>query len=505
MPPAPEALGTRIFRGALWMVALRLSVRSIGLVSVMLLARLLVPEDFGVIGTAALVTGVLAILGNTGVSDGLARLPDADERHVWTAWTIELLVAVLIALGIILATPWAAHWLNEPRLPHVLPWFAGVMVIQALGSPGALVLLRDMAFREEFRLRTSQKLLTVAAALGGALYFGDYRGLVAGAVVGAVLTAALTYRLYPYPVRLTLSCWRSFAGFSVWTVVYGAANHLSSVIDEIVVRRMATAGVFGLYHTSRDLGRVLVVEGVAPAAAALLPGLARLRGDPARCARAAAQAVAVAALVACLAGAVVSGAAAEITRVILGPQWTGAATFLAWVALGVAAHALAELHRGILAAVDRAHASALLWVLRAAALAVLCPLAARSGQVEHVAMAFAAVSVVLTLVDYLVVFRLLGQPRAALHMFVRPVLAGAAAWGAIAAVSAWLPLAALPVWALLPMLLAKVLLGATVYVLTVLACWRLAGRPAGGESALLARLPAGWRRILAGSLPVHPG
>jgi O-antigen/teichoic acid export membrane protein len=488
-----EPLSGVVLRGAAAMVALRFVLRAIGLVSIFFTARLLTPADFGVVGTSAIVLGLFAMLQTIGIGEALIRLRRLEPEHLHTAWTMNLIAATVVSTGIFVFAPYAARVLEEPALTEVLRWQAFTPTIIALLSPGTMTFMRDFAFRKEFTLKVFQKVVVVICVVTGAFLTHSYWGLVWGTMTGTTLYVAMSYVLYPYRPRLDLRRWRDFAGFSFWTLMLGFATYVATVVDEVVVRRMVATQLFGLYHTSRDLSRTMVSEMVAPASSALLPGLARLQDEPARFARAAQQAVGAGAIVAVAAGLGVSATAEEIVGLLLGPKWAGAAPILALTAIGVAGQTLAGLHRSILAALSKQHWSAGLWALRGAALAVCCVAAGAWGGMMAVATAFAVVSVLLTLLDYALIFARLGRPAAPLEIFARPVLAGAAMMGVLALFPAGLPLIlSAP---------AKVALGAATYGLVLWGAWFAMGRPDGAETALLHRLPSRIGRMF---LPRRP-
>jgi O-antigen/teichoic acid export membrane protein len=394
---------------------------------------------------------------------------------------MNLVAATIVSVCIWLSAPLAARLLDEPVLVEILRWQAFTPSIVALVSPGTMTFMRDFAFRNEFTLKLFQKAVIVVCVVAGAFVMRSYWGLVWGSMIGTVLSVAMSYVLFPYRPRFTLARYRDFIGFSFWTLLLSFATYVATVADEVVVRRLVSTQQFGLYHTSRDLSRTLVAEMVAPAAAALLPGLARLRDEPARFRRAAEQTVGVGAIVAVAVGLGVSATAPEITAILLGPQWTGAAPFLAWTSIGVAGHTMAGLHRSILAARDKPHWSTALWALRAAVLAGACAAAGEWGGMMAVAVTFVVASVLLMLFDYAVIFGQLGRPWAPVAIFTRPFLAGAAMMGVLALLPAGLPLlAAAPL---------KVCLGAATYGLVLGGLWFALGRPDGAETALLHRLP----------------
>src|SRR5262245_7542649 len=88
--------------GAMWMVAARWGVRLIGMASTMILARLLVPADFGLVAMASIVTGLVAVLFDYGVSTALIQNPRAGKDHFDTAWTIGIIQGGLVAAILLL-------------------------------------------------------------------------------------------------------------------------------------------------------------------------------------------------------------------------------------------------------------------------------------------------------------------------------------------------------------------------------------------------------------------
>jgi lipopolysaccharide exporter len=492
-PARAAPLASAVFHGALMLVGLRFAMRAIGFVSVVVTARLLTPADFGVMGTVAIVTGLFAILGQIGITEGLARLRTLEPGHVESAWTLNLIMAIVISAGLFLSAAPASRLLEEPQVEAALRWLAFSPLLAALASPGTMLLLREMRFRDEFILRAGQKIVLVCCTIAGAYAMRSWWGLVYGSLIGTLLGCALTYLLHPTRPALRLDRAREFLGFSFWTLVMALATYLSSIADEVAVRREADTATYGLYHASRDLSRVLVSEAVAPAAGALLPGMARLQDEPERFAAAAERAVGVGAIIAIAFGLGVSLTAAEVVGLLLGPQWLAAVPFLALVALGNIGQTLAGLHRGILAAMGRVRWSAGLWVLRAAVLVPACVLAAKWGGPIAVGATFAIVSCLLAVFDYALIFRALRRPWALRDIFARPL----AAAGAMALAVMLLPL---PEGApLLLAALAKAAAGAAAYGLVLLGLWWAVGRPSGAEATLIQRLPRPMARRL---LPV---
>jgi len=482
----PPSIADKVFGGALWFAALRLFSRLAGFLAFAIKARVLSPDDFGVIGSIALVAGFVGILGAHGVFDRLIRMPDMTEADVHRAWTLNLLFALGIAAATVASAAPAARFLNEPALADALRVVALRPIITALSSPIYIDWARALRFRPMVLFSMLTKLLEVVFSTAGAIMFRSYWGLIYGGLLAWACHVALTYVLKPYRPRLRLDGSAELLTFSTWSLTQAVANYFALNSDEIVVRRGSDTRSFGLYHVSRDLSRIFVLEAVAPVTEPLFAGLARMvqlgRG---RFLDAATKAVAAAALVAASVGFGLSATAAEAVAIVLGAGWGGAVPILNVIALGVAALAVSELHRSITVAFGRIEVSTLLWVVRATVQLAACAAAFAAGGAMAVAIAFLATALVLLVVDYSVVFRLLGgRATTTFRVLWRPALAGAVMAGLLSALP-WPP-----AWPVLGLALAKIGTGALAYGSVIVLAWLVAGRPQGGESVLLERLPA---------------
>jgi len=127
VPPAESsdaAVYRRIFSSSVWVFLMRWGIRSIGLVNTIILARLLTPEDFGIVAMSALLVGFLSGFMEFGAESLLIREPEATREHCNTAWTIRICQGTAMALLLsAMATP-AAAFFNEPRLAAVIHFTA---------------------------------------------------------------------------------------------------------------------------------------------------------------------------------------------------------------------------------------------------------------------------------------------------------------------------------------------------------------------------------------------
>ncbi|MCS6920504.1 MAG: oligosaccharide flippase family protein [Elioraea sp.] len=475
-----------VFEGGLLFLALRVFSRVLGFAAFAVKARVLTPHDFGLIGTLALVTGFVGILGAHGVFDRLVRMPEMTEADIHRAWTLNALFNLGIAATLVVLSEPAARFLREPDLAAALRVTALRPIITALASPIHVHWARALRFRPMVLFAMLTRLMDVVLSTAGAVILRSYWGLLYGTLLAIACQTVLTYVLLPFLPRPRLDKSGAFLAFSLWSLVHSLAKYFAMSADELIVRRRSDTGMFGLYHVSRDLSRIFVSELVLPVAEPLLAGLARIFTLGAAHFRAAVmKAIAAAALVSAAVGFGMSATAAEAVAVVLGGRWQGSVPILQVIALGVAALAVAELHRPVMVAFGRIQISTLLWVGRAVVQIAVSVVGFALGGAHGVAAAFSLSCTMLLFVDYAVVFRSLGGRAAtAFAVLWRPILAGAVMLAALFLLP-W-PTG----WPVLAAAFAKIAVGAATYGAVVMLTWRAAGRPQGGESVLLERLPA---------------
>ena len=119
----------KMLRGVGWMAAFKVAERLVSLVGMLVLARLLVPADFGLVVLATAAIGLLEVLGAFGLDTALIHQSDTTPRHYDAVWTFNLLFACVVAVVISCLAPIAASIYEEPRLVPIMLALAGARVV----------------------------------------------------------------------------------------------------------------------------------------------------------------------------------------------------------------------------------------------------------------------------------------------------------------------------------------------------------------------------------------
>lgn len=490
--PGNEGLPARqLLSGSIWMIAARWAMRLVGLASTMVLARLLAPEDFGLIAMVMMAYGLFETVSYAGVDLALMRAESDSRAHFDTAWTVQLLQGLFVATCVVLAVPWVAAYFNEPRLTTLMPIVAAKAVVDGLQNIGVVWFRKNLDFAREFRFNLYSRLLSFVIVIGLALWLRSYWALVAGSLAASVVTVVMSYVMHPFRPRPSLEKVRDLWGFSQWLLVSRIGSYLNRKCDGFIVGGAVGTGAMGSYHIAAELATLPSNELVMPIRRALFPTLAKMADDRVAFIHAAADSFSAVAVL-CLGVSVLMWVLApEFVGVVLGDRWSDAVLLVRLMAIYGGASSLVLVLEVPLWVAGRTHLSAAQAWLELALLAPLAAWAVRHGGVEAAAAARAGLSVLMVPV-----------------MMAFAVHAGNIGWGVLLA-AVWRPVAAVAGVAALSLLMpgpwfawplvtlvAKGVCFGLAFVAGIALLWALSGRPRGFEAAAVDRLGQLGRRLL---------
>lgn len=481
--PSAQPSGRLLARSAFMAVAVQWAIRLIGLVSVVALARLLDPEDFGLVAIALTAAGLVELFGWLGIGQALLRVREPEREHYDTAFTIQFLVfSSLAAVMVALVAPAAAAFYGLPELQVLLSVLAVRFLCIATVNIGVLDFERNFEFVRDLKMRVGARLAALIVTVAAAFLLRNHWALIVGLIAQSAFHTLATYIAHPFRPRLSLAKRRELLGTSLWVFASTMADWLQNNIERLVLGRFTTTYALGLFSTSKDLAMIFTHEvsiALNRVTFVTVAGTDAGRGPPPFATILGAYALVAAPLAAGLAAS-----AEDAVAVFLGAKWLAAAPFLQIIAIYTGVQAVYSVVAAVLQASGRARLAAGLSISGALLTAAAVVAAALlRGTAEAVALSALAASLVM-LFCYAVMLARASASRLwpVLSHVLRPALAAAAMLLAVIFIAD--PDSGSP----LLDLLVSVALGAPVYAVGLLTIWLLAGRPDGPETRIFAVL-----------------
>ncbi|MFN2577917.1 MAG: lipopolysaccharide biosynthesis protein [Pyrinomonadaceae bacterium] len=390
-------LGARSARGGAVTLTAQVCKFILSTVSAIVLARLLTPQDYGLIGMVAIIVGFLGMFQYLGLSTATVNWAELNHEQVSTLFWMNVGLSAAIMILTICAAPLAAWFYKEPRLRGITIGYAIAVLITGLAIQHEAILIRQMRFTIIAAIEISAMAIGLGAAIAAALYGARYWALVINQLVLAAVTVIGMWTACKWRpglpsrvagVRAMLSYGGNLTGFNLTS--YFARN-----LDNLLLGKFWGAYQLGLYSRAYQLLLMPMAQINSPLLSVAVPALSRLTDTPERYRAAYLRVLEKIAMVT-MPGVVFMIATSDwLVLFLLGPQWRD--TGRIFMLLGVAAVIQPATRTVLWLFTTQGRAREMfLWGIISSAIAVASIVAGLPWGAIGVAGAYAATDVVVT-------------------------------------------------------------------------------------------------------------
>ena len=329
------SLTHRTARAGLWLAFGDGCARAAGMLKVIVLARLLSPAEFGIMGVALLVTTWVQYFSELGFSAALIHKRDDIRPYLDTAWTIQLLRSAAVAGLVVLASPLVGWAFNEAAAVPVLQVLALQIVLQGLSNPAVVYLRKDLDARREVAWRATGIAAGLAVGIPAAFILRNVWALVLALLAASIVGTVMSYWVRPYRPSLHID-WakaRELMRFGRWIFSFRAVGFFTGNLDSLVVGKLLGATSLGIYQMALQLAVVPTATFGVHVHGVMFPAFSRIEDDRGRRV-ALLRALAIISSIVVPAGLFVTVFGEFVVKLALGPAWAGVYPLigiLAWV------------------------------------------------------------------------------------------------------------------------------------------------------------------------------
>jgi PST family polysaccharide transporter len=268
-----------VAKGAVTMAGFEAIAKFMDVISIIVLARLLVPEDFGIVALATATMLIVAKITELPVIEALVQRPELDQRDVDSAFTLNLLRGGVVGAAMVgISWPLAGLY-EDDRLVGLISALALVPLAKSFESPALVHVLRKVNYGPTAKSQLFGKVTGMLASVGVALLTGSYWALAVGLIVAALVTMVSTYLFCPYRPRLRFQGIVSILEFAGWVTAARIIIAISQQSDRFFVGYLLGKNVLGQYSMGSQISGMTTYALAGPILRPIFAGMSRIQED----------------------------------------------------------------------------------------------------------------------------------------------------------------------------------------------------------------------------------
>jgi lipopolysaccharide exporter len=280
-PTSSEPLSKRVVRGGIWVFSLRITNRGLGFIRTIILAHLLAPHDFGLLGIAMLAIATLETFSQTGFQAALIQKKENVESYLDTAWTVSAIRGVILFLILFLCAPIIAKFFNSPQATLVIMVIAVSTLLSGFRNIGILFFQKELEFNKQFFYELSATLVDLTVAITLAFMLRNVWALVWGGLAGNFMRLLMSYILHSYRprIRFEKENFQGLFGFGRWVLGSSILIFLITQGDDIFVGKMLGVTALGFYQMAYLISNLPATEITHVISQVTFPAYSKLQDD----------------------------------------------------------------------------------------------------------------------------------------------------------------------------------------------------------------------------------
>jgi len=273
-------LANKVLKSSSLLIASKMLQRLIGLVSIMVLARLLTPDDFAIVALTAIIIYFFDMLSNVGTEQYIIQKENVSEQDLNTAWTIDLISKSALWLILIISAPFISDYFEQPQLKNAIYVMSFLLPLNALKNPGIFLLKSELNYKKLFWLTLIQKVISFTVVITIAFLSPSFWALIIADLVASIIFLVGSYKIHTFRPKFSLLNCNEQWLFSKWLLLKGIVGYIRSQIDTLIVSKLFSPAILGQYYMARNVAMLPAHNLLYPAIEPLLASFSVDKNTP---------------------------------------------------------------------------------------------------------------------------------------------------------------------------------------------------------------------------------
>ncbi len=397
-------LKEKLLRGGIWLLLSDGIARLANFLKLVILARLLSPTDFGLMGIALVVLRWLEYFTQTGLNSALIQKSGDIRPYLDTAWAVQALRGFALAAIVFISAPLCAWFFGNQEATSVIRAAGVLILLRGFTNPAVVYFTKELDFKREVIWRLSGVGAGLVIGVPLAFVFQNVWALVLSDIATQFVTAVVSYWIISYSPRFRVD-WsraRELMQFGKWIFWWSVVSYFDLNLDSFYIAKMLGATTLGFYQLANQIALLPLASIAGYVMKLLFPAFSKQQDKDLRSLFL--DALAVVFSVAVPIGCFLTFFAKPLVQLLFGMQWISISPTLQILAWAGVLSAVTGVAIPLLAAVNRPDLLVRTSLLKTLVLAgFLYPLSALFGMLGVALAVTAAAFVTMTYTLYLII------------------------------------------------------------------------------------------------------
>ena len=280
-PILNQSLSQRVVKGGFWVFSLRIIQRIFGIIRLIILARILAPHDFGLLGIALLTLGTLETFSQTGFIAALIQKKDDIKDYLDSTWTVSILRGLILFTILYLIAPYAAAFFDTTEAEPIIQVIGISILLKAFTNIGIIYFHKEMEFNKQFVYQLSGTLADFIVTVSTAFILKSVWALVFGLLAGNFVRFIASYILHPYRPHLSSDTRKAkeLFGFGKWIFGTSIITFIFNQGDDAFLGKVLGVTALGFYQMAYKIGQLPATEFAKMISQITFPAYSKIQND----------------------------------------------------------------------------------------------------------------------------------------------------------------------------------------------------------------------------------
>ncbi|OGF59327.1 MAG: hypothetical protein A2Y62_13645 [Candidatus Fischerbacteria bacterium RBG_13_37_8] len=318
-----ETLSTQVIKSGFWVFSFRAIIRILGLIKLMILARLLSPADFGIMGLALAITEALETFSQPDFQQALIQKKERIDVYLDSTWTFLIFRRAILFIILILIAPYLAQFFNIPGSQSVFQVIAITQIIQAFSNIGIVFFHKELHFKKQFSYEVAGSLANFIVAVIVAFFLRNVWALILGLLAGNLAKSILSYKLHPWRPHFCFNFSRikELWEFGKWLMGRNMLVFFISNGDSVIIGKILGSTQLGFYQMASNIANLPSTEITQVSTMVTFPAYSKLQDNLERVKEAYFKVLHFIAFISTPIAGAIYLFAFDFTRIFLGDKW----------------------------------------------------------------------------------------------------------------------------------------------------------------------------------------